>query len=146
MKNLTTIIVSAAVALCVVSSATAGVGVLLKPFIKSEVKHVVATQTGKSVAKAAVKRGATRSASSALQKSLKAVARPKNIMALGVAGATLTAAANVSSQDGVGEVGPVLKYGFSALLIVPLFVAGLYAVGLLRRAIRFAACKIPEGK
>lgn len=146
MKNLTTIIVCAAVALCAVFSATAGVGVLLKPFIKSEVKHVVATHAGKSVAKSAVKRGATCCASSALQKSLKAVAKPKNIMALGVAGATVTAAANVSSTDGIGGVGPVVKYGFNALLLVPLLVVGLYAVGLLRRAKRFAACKVREGK
>ena len=146
MKNLTTIIVCSAVALCAVSSATAGVGVLLKPFVKSEVKHVVAAQAGKNVAKAAVKHGATRCASSALQKSLKAVAKPKNIMALGVAGATVTAAANVSSQDGIGSVGPVLKYGFNALLLVPLLLAGLYAVGFLRRAMRFAACKVREGK
>ena len=130
------------VALGMTVPAMAGAGAVLKPFVKSEVKHVVAAQTGKVVAKEAVKDGASAYASSALRRSLKTFVRPKVIMAGGVAGATMIAAGNVTSPEGGGGVGSVgataLRYGFIALPLVVVLAGGLYAVGFLRRALKFA--------
>lgn len=119
--------------------AMAWAGAVLKPFVKSEVKHVVAAQTGKVVAKEAVKDGASAYASSALRMSLKTLARPKVIMAGGVAGATMIAAGNVTSPEGGMGVRNVVRYGFIALPLVVVLVGGLYAAGFLRRAFKFAA-------
>lgn len=128
-----------AVALGMTVPAMAGAGAVLKPFVKSEVKHAVAAQTGKVVAKEAVKDGASAYASSALRRSLKTFVRPKVIMAGGVAGATMIAAGNVTSPEGGMGVRNVVRYGFIALPLVVVLVGGLYAAGFLRRAFKFAA-------
>lgn len=143
MENIKTIVAFVAVAFCAVSSATAVGGAVLKPFVKAGVEHAVAAQTGKVIAKEVVKDGASTFASSALRMSLKALARPKIIMAAGVAGATMIAAANVSSPEG-GAVGmkdgaAVLRYGFASLPYVAVLLGGLLVAGVLRRALKFAA-------